>query len=124
MAKEYIEREAAINFVKNHTPNIEGETTMECVEESLRVAPAADVAKVRRGRWVWVVEPYDDIYGVGEEFGYQCSECRVWAGEYGVDDDIYEEPPTLLHYCPNCGVKMDFNRKVKYEYTEDNGTGA
>ena len=63
----------------------------------------------RYGRWVWDVETHGDpMYGVDEDFGYRCSECKVWADEYGVDGDIYEEPPThILRYCPNCGCKMD-----------------
>ena len=64
---------------------------------------------VKHGRWVWEVETHGNpIYGVDEDFGYRCSECKVWADEYGVDGDIYEEPPThILRYCPNCGAKMD-----------------
>jgi hypothetical protein len=45
---EYIEREAAIDFVKNNTPTIDGETTMQCVERSLKNAPAAEVVEVVR----------------------------------------------------------------------------
>jgi hypothetical protein len=74
--------------------------------------PSADVAEVKHGEWVWVVETHGDpMYGVDEDFGYQCSECHMWADEWGVESDIYEEPPTRLHYCPNCGAKMDGERK-------------
>ena len=73
-------------------------------------APAADVVEVRRGCWMWDVETHGDpMYGLDEDFGYRCSECKVWADEWGVDGDIYEEPPIRLHYCPNCGAKMDGN---------------
>ena len=71
--------------------------------------PTVDAVEVVHGRWVWDVETHGDpMYGVDEDFGYRCSECQVWADEYGVDGDIYEEPPAhILHYCPNCGAKMD-----------------
>ena len=71
--------------------------------------PTVDAVEVVHGRWMWDVETHGDhMYGVDEDFGYRCSRCKVWADEYGVDGDIYEEPPThILHYCPNCGAKMD-----------------
>lgn len=47
---EYIEREALIEFIKQNTPNINGETTIECVERAIRTHPAADVVEVVRCR--------------------------------------------------------------------------
>ncbi len=41
MAK-YYEAEALIEFVKNYSPNINGETTLECVERAIRNALPAD----------------------------------------------------------------------------------
>ena len=47
--KEYIERVSLIRFVKQNTPNIQGDTTMRCVQRTLKAAPAAsDVVKVVR----------------------------------------------------------------------------
>lgn len=71
-------------------------------------APAADVVDALPGEWVWDVEQHGDpMYGIDEDYGYRCSVCHVWADAYGVDGDIYGEPPThILHYCPNCGAKM------------------
>ena len=40
----YYEENALIEFVKQYTPTIEGETTLECVERAIRNAPTADVA--------------------------------------------------------------------------------
>lgn len=48
MAKEYIERGAAIEFVEQYTPHLEGETTLQCVESALQNVPAADVVEVVR----------------------------------------------------------------------------
>ena len=45
---EYIERSEAVKFVKQNTPHINGETTMECVERSIQNVPAADVVEVVR----------------------------------------------------------------------------
>lgn len=79
------------------------------LEEEARYLIANGVTVQRHGRWIWDVETHGDpMYCVDEDFGYRCSECRVWADDYGVDGDIYEEPPThILHYCPKCGAKMD-----------------
>ena len=38
----YYEETALIEFVKQYTPSIEGETTLECVERAIRNAPTAD----------------------------------------------------------------------------------
>ena len=46
--KEYIERGALIEFVKQNTPHIDGDTTMQCVERAMKAAPAADVVEVVR----------------------------------------------------------------------------
>ena len=113
---EYIEREAAMEFARLHyckdCNSYNGIRCGSCGFDDAMLliedAPAADVVEARPGKWVWDVETHGDpMYGVDEDFGYRCSECQVWADEYGVDGDIYGEPPThILHYCPNCGAKM------------------
>lgn len=77
--------------------------------QMIDATPTADVAEVKQGHWEWHTALYvNPIDGMDEDFAYRCSECHVWAGAYDVDDDIFEEPPTnKLHYCPNCGAKMD-----------------
>lgn len=80
---EYIEREALIEFVKQNTPDINGETTIECVERAIRIYPAADVVEVRHGKWI------ED-----HEF-FKCSEC-------GCLTDY-----RLSNFCPDCGAKMN-----------------
>lgn len=82
MPKTYIEREKAIEFIRNNTPHFNGETTMQCVERSLTNVPAADVVEVRHGEW---------INGVT---GYTCSVCDK------------QEPTNRFLYCPNCGADM------------------
>ena len=39
----YYESEALIEFVKQNTPHMNGETTMKCVARAIREAPTADV---------------------------------------------------------------------------------
>lgn len=57
-------------------------------------APAADVAPVRHGRWVFTAEK---CY---PEPGYKCSACRSanWRSP---------DVPKSFRYCPHCGAKMD-----------------
>ena len=68
----------------------------------------AGYRKQIEGEWEWHTELHGNpIDGMDEDFGYRCSNCKVWASEYGVDGDIYEEPPTsILPFCPHCGAKM------------------
>ena len=47
MAK-YYNADTLLNFVKENTPHINGETTMECVEKAIKEAPTADVVEVVR----------------------------------------------------------------------------
>ena len=83
---EYIEREKAVNAVRNVYLGVQGVQAINRIK-------AADVAPVRHGRWI---DTYPDIdpnpmfmYGI-------CSECRF---EQGISK--------YLNYCPNCGARMD-----------------
>lgn len=97
---EYIEREAAMpdNFCV-------GVSCQECpfcddpIKGGCKVArfidaiPAADVAPVRHGRWIW--ELADNGWA-----NHICSECG-----YTKNTDIHVR--LGYDYCPNCGAKMD-----------------
>ena len=66
-------------------------------------APTIDAVEVVRGEWVYC-EDY-----VGQD-GYKCSECGFFAPwHYNVYDIDYI---SNYHYCPNCGAKMDGERKT------------
>ena len=80
----YIEREAAIDIMRN----AQFEYTSEEATEFISRIPAADVQPVRHGRWI-------DVSWCGEDY-IQCSGCHYGALEH-------ERTP----YCPNCGAKMD-----------------
>lgn len=86
--KEYIEREAIQRTV---------ETDMDMQDLYLpshflfviEDIPAADVEKVKHGRWIF-----------GQTMGHswmKCSECCVSQGGQ----------TATFTYCPNCGAKMD-----------------
>lgn len=60
----YYNAETLLEFVKQYTPRINGETTMECVETAILNAPTADVVEVVRCK--------DCVYRYSSEF----CECR------------------------------------------------
>ena len=74
---EYIEREAAIK--KNHGGVV--------YIDDIKNIPAADVAPVRRGRWV----PFHSTAAGDIQY---CSACEIGC-------------TWKPNYCPNCGAKMD-----------------
>ena len=58
-------------------------------------APTADVAEVKRGKWIEKEEVYGDVY-------YTCSNCT---NDWTTIDGTPQE--NFMNYCPNCGAKMD-----------------
>lgn len=98
MAKDYISREAALKAIYTSTaPALE-----------VKLMPAADVVKARRGYWKPVScremfggDP-EAWYGHGDPIAcHLCSKCNGYPplDEYG--DEI------LTNYCPDCGAKME-----------------
>ena len=83
--KEYIEREAAMNALKQNTTHF-GERIRAV--DAIQALPAADVREVKRGRWE-NVEP---------NFMAKCSNCRRY---YISRDEKYD-----FHFCPSCGADM------------------
>ena len=84
--KEYIEREALINFANNHI-------TKSLTMNDIARFPAADVAPVRHGRWI------------NENFYTRCSVC----GKMAIYDKYGQEVES--DFCPNCGAKMGGEEK-------------
>ena len=95
---EYIERGALMQFPirRDHYDRENGnehfingiETVLEYAENS----PAADVAPVVHGRWI-----YKGEYAV-------CTEC---GGRSGTQYDGVEPIPLMTQFCPNCGANME-----------------
>ena len=98
MAKEYIEREAARKRIVNNKKWSHDPSTMEYAAELVLTVPAADVVEVKHGEW---------LPDIDREYDYHCSLCRGSAGkgDYGNYDVLYD-------FCPNCGAKMDGERKT------------
>ena len=101
--KEYIEREAALDFNFSITVPQDRriqvcdavQNTVKAIAAHIESIPAADVVDVRHGEWV--VSRTD--------FGWNCSEfpthckCTLCGREVPYQDRD--------NYCPNCGAKMD-----------------
>lgn len=100
---EYIEREAALNICqKEYEERLEmcdycGDTVAWNIGGQIKKLPAADVAEVKRGKWIEVQKEniWNDIVPVLE-----CSACgKYTVGTRGI--------MTKSNYCPNCGAKMN-----------------
>lgn len=96
MAKECIEREAAIKrlYVTPVKTDEDGYSWI-LLRDAFRAideTPAADVVPVRHGRWVHPAP------GDGEPY---CSVCRAEA------DYFYGYGSFEPDFCPNCGARMD-----------------
>lgn len=102
MAKEFIEREAALEKVievKHHDPELSGVVLHRYIKEiDLKDIPAADVAPVVHGQWIGIDSSYWKPTHSGDisvfRKTYRCSECR-------------RRTAIAENYCPNCGAKMD-----------------
>ena len=101
---EYIEREAALNWMyeliearrawtSDARGEIQGLNAAICAIEDI---PAADVVPVRHGRWVW-----DE-----ESWWHKCSACGMTFG-YDGTYELFDHGFQLANYCPNCGARMD-----------------
>lgn len=67
--------------------------------ERIKCAPAVDVAQVVHGQWIIGVD--DD------DFDVKCSKCE-WTDIFEVAGiAAVERIAKTMHYCPNCGAKMD-----------------
>lgn len=87
---DYIDREA---LIKELSESVEPFNTGS-VFRAINRQPAADVAPVRRGRWV--------DYMCRD---WRCSVCGEKINKVrNVDGYCYDDKP---NYCPNCGAKMD-----------------
>ena len=87
---EYIKRETAVRAVMaaKWGDGSDGAMAMEIVAS----APAADVAPVVHGRW---------IYDKKAQRTY-CSVCKGY---------FYGATNSPMSYCPNCGTKMDGSKE-------------
>ena len=87
---EYIEREALLEAISKIGGSPLSEWDTVGVVSLVANQPAADVAQVRRGRWLDV-----DCFDIGF---WQCSYCGFLSEAIAA--------PKLYKYCPNCGADM------------------
>ena len=103
---EYIDREAAIKLCNDLSQDGFLAVNTKYMTDMLSAISTADVAPVRRGRWI--------SDHPGKRFGTvvrldkdgcpvdscHCSECGEWL-------TASDEYPVTGRYCPNCGAKME-----------------
>ena len=104
MAKEYIERKRAIVDACNSLELYPSEYAE--LENALNRIPAADVAPVVHGWWVFGKDLPDSSGSINKNKCHlYCSECRNQAVNKTVDNDPDFDVDTP--FCPWCGAKMD-----------------
>ena len=96
--KEYFEREAA---KKAFCRLCYFEHTGKCEICPVDAIPAADVVEVRHGEWEEVEVEYTCTHSVLTIM--RCNKCD----RYHTTIYFYGNPTEMMHYCPNCGAKMD-----------------
>ena len=103
----YIKREDAIDAVLDvyyNTPDID--LSGGRLEAAILNIPAADVAEVRHGRWIFGKDLPDSFGSMNKnKYHLYCSECRNQAFNKSADNDCDFDMDTP--FCPWCGAKMD-----------------
>jgi hypothetical protein len=81
--------------------------------ERLQAAPTVDAVEVVHGRWVVDDADSGELGAYAAFLTVHCSKCgcdySVESGQYG----WYLGDPFPYHYCPNCGAKMDGERRAQ-----------
>ena len=85
---DYIERQAVIDAIKKNFKYLPG--YMNATINYIKEVPSADVVQVVHSEWI-----YHMSFGVCKKCGYEYE----WKGT------------DAKNYCPNCGAKMDGERK-------------
>ena len=93
MPKEYIEREAAIEAIMSEPPDAH---YPQWYVDKIKSIPAANVATVRRGRWI---RPH----WKNSNYCCNCSEC----GREAMHANYQWDKNGIYPLCPHCGAIMD-----------------
>jgi hypothetical protein len=97
MANDYIRKADVLNLPQNIERNLKGEIVERSIDVgAIEALPSADVVKVVHGKWI------DEDPAFAEYFA-NCSVC-------GYEIDVHNERG-YFNFCPNCGAKMDGERK-------------
>ena len=98
MPKEYIERKALLNALKEERKNGNFVFTSKWIKEIMDNLPTADVVEVKHGEW-----RDKDWSGIAVKGYMACSQCNVMIPRC----ECTEYCLNYLYFCPNCGAKMD-----------------
>ena len=92
----------------------------EMIDCGLRIAandvrhqPTVDAVEVVHGHWTEKII----CGGFAEEWGYKCSICGCTVSERS-GLGVYQDRNQQLNYCPNCGAKMDGERRTNERKTD------
>jgi hypothetical protein len=96
---EYIERSDAADFFEKSKQTMWHKDDITATISSKKNISVADVVEVKYGKWEIKSDDYDCEY-------MMCSCCKEEF--YPVDADTVDTTP---NYCPNCGAKMDGERR-------------
>ena len=99
---EYIERAVCLSVLRaksNMAVLIDAAPYFEKAAQMLEKLPTADVAPVVHGQWI--------IGADNDDFDVKCSKCE-WADIFEVAGiAAVERIAKAMHYCLNCGARMD-----------------
>ena len=97
MTKEYIERETLRKkiFPYEGIDKAKYAINAKAVEAAINGTPASDVVEVVHGEWI----KHESMV-----LSRQCSNCKGWYTKTTINEYTYR-------FCPNCGAKMDGERK-------------
>ena len=95
--KEYIEREGIFKF-----PACLNHCDAEALRDFIDNIPAADVAPVNHGHWIYNQNGHD--WGLG---AWECNLCHSVNNNLPCDKRFSPYVYAGSKYCPNCGAKMD-----------------
>lgn len=96
---DYISRAAFIKQLQEKYEYLPKEVFFPGMKTALEIAreiPAADVAPVRHGRWIW-----DE-----EKWWHKCSSCGM-TFDYDKTYKLFDHGFQLANCCPNCGAKIE-----------------
>lgn len=98
---EYIERDELYIQIRKRVNN---PAIRSWFGAMLAEIPAADVAPVKHGKWVW--NPNGMDWGLG---AWECSECACRNNNLPMNNKINPLVFSGSKYCPNCGADMRGN---------------